>query len=251
MMFAQIAASIGYQVRILTLLADRAYDGDAHAVTEAWVDDLDKWIVFDTDFNLHYIDETGMPLNALELHQALIHGSMDRITVVKGAYRPEESDIEQRVPQPLLIPYYHYFYIDMRNDWLTNIYFPGHPKRSDRTSLRWQEAGEAPFLDRIPVTRDPSTLYWPLNHVEIAVGVKGQETEPAGVMVYLKTLTPNFDHFEVRIDEAVEFSHHESHLTWPFKPGLNALSVRAVNAFGVGGPPSRLEILWSPLRQGY
>lgn len=243
MTFAQLAASIGYQARLISLSNNR--EDSYHAVSEVWIDDFDKWVVFDTDFNVYYTDGSGSPLNVLELHQALISGRFTGITVMKGSYRPEAFDIEEARSQPLLLPYYRYFYVDMRNDWMTNVYFQGHPKRSDRSSLRWQDEGEVGFLDLKPVAHDRSELYWPLNHVEVRLGVTGDKKVPADVIVYLKTITPNFDRFEVRIDNLPSFSHRSSRLTWKLRPGLNVWTVRAVNGFGVGGLPSRLEVLWS------
>src|SRR5262249_16048808 len=131
MVFIQTAISVGYQARLLSLSPDKGEPG--HAVAEVWVDDLNKWVIFDTDFNLYYTDKSGSPLNALELHRALIRGKSADITVIKGAYRPERFDIEDINVQPLLLPFYRYFYIDMRNDWLVNAYFPGHPRKSDHS----------------------------------------------------------------------------------------------------------------------
>ena len=152
MVFTQAALSMGYQGRLFSLSLI-LIEIPGHAVTEVWVDDLNKWVAFDTDFNLYYIDKFGVPMNTLELHRVLMTGTATNLTVIKGGYRPEHFDVENSDVQPPLLPYYRYFFVDMRNDWLSNPYFVGHPKRSDFTSLRWQDSpDDIGFLDLKPIT---------------------------------------------------------------------------------------------------
>lgn len=243
MVFTQTALSMGYQGRLLSLSLNKGEPG--HAVTEVWVDDLNKWVVFDTDFNLYYVDKFGSPLNALELHRILMNGTAADLSVIKGEYRPEHFDVENTGAQPLLLPFYRYFYLDMRNDWLSNPYFVGHPKRSDFTSLRWQDSRDhVGFLDLKPTTSAEGDLYWPLNHVEIRLEINVNKERIIELGVYLKTITPNFDRFEVSMNGLPEISQRSSRLIWSLRPGMNTLTVQSVNTFGIKGPPSVLHILW-------
>jgi hypothetical protein len=236
---------MGYQARLLSLSLDKE-GPPGHAVAEVWVDDLDKWVVFDTDFNLYYVDKFRSPLNALELHRALISGRSAELTVIKGAYRPEKFDIEDAQEQALLLPFYRYFYIDMRNDWLSNSYFPGHPKQSDFASLRWQDnKDDIGFLDFKPTTSHERELYWPLNHVEVRLGINADKNTFGELIAYMNTITPNFERFEVNMNDSLEIAHRSSRLIWPLRPGANTLTIRAVNTFGVKGSPTFLSILWN------
>ncbi|NOT55533.1 MAG: transglutaminase domain-containing protein [Deltaproteobacteria bacterium] len=244
MTFVQVATSLGYQARLLSLYETPTREPE-HAVAEVWVDELGKWVVFDTDFNLYYRNQLGVPMNALELHEALVTGNVDSIQVVKGAYRPEHYDIEGALAQPLLLPYYRHFCIEMRNDWLSHPYFPGHPKRSDKNSLCWSDGkGFGPFNLR-PIARSPSDIYWPLNHVDIRLAMDVSGRDPMNLAVYFRTITPNFDRFEISLQGAPEFFHQSTFLRWQLKRGENRLQIRAVNAFGKKGPPSRLTIVWT------
>src|SRR5262249_18762060 len=147
--------------------------------------------------------------------------------------------------QPVLLPYYRYFELDMRNDWMTNVYFPGHPRRSDKAAMRWHDERAGRFLDLKPETTDEADLYWPLNHVEVRLQTEpGRMTRELGLV--LKTITPNFDRFEVSIDQSSPFSYRSSYLNWSLKPGINRLDVRSVNQLGVKGPVSSLELRWAP-----
>src|SRR5262249_20047410 len=101
------------------------------------------------------------------------------------------------------------------------------------------------FLDLKPETTDEADLYWPLNHVEVRLQTEpGRMTRELGLV--LKTITPNFDRFEVSIDQSSPFSYRSSYLNWSLKPGINRLDVRSVNQLGVKGPVSSLELRWAP-----
>jgi hypothetical protein len=57
----------------------------------------------------------------------------------------------------------------------------------------------------------------------------------------LKTLTPNFERYEVRIDRG-GWEVSGDGFIWEMHPGRNRLEVRTVNQFGVRGSVSSAEI---------
>ena len=246
MSFVQIAAALGYQARLLSLYSTPDKEPE-HAVVEVWVDELRKWVVFDTDFNLYYINQFGVALNALELHDALMTRRVEGIQAVKGAYRPERFDIEAASAQPLLLPYYRNFCIEMRNDWLSNTYFPGHPKRSEKNSLCWW-SDQGAWFDLRPVARDRSDLYWPLNDVDIRLALDTSREAATDLFIYLRTITPNFDRFEIN-ENNTAFFHNSSLLRWKLRPGKNTLAARSVNSAGIKGSPSLITVEWTKARK--
>ena len=154
-------------------------------------------------------------MNTLELHRVRLTGTATNLTVIKGGYRPEHFDVESSHVQPPLLPYYRYFFVDMRNDWLSNPYFVGHPKRSDFTSLRWQDSpDDIGFLDLKPITSLERDLYWSLNQVEIRLEVNVSNEKSIELTAYLKTITPNFDRFEFGMNGLPEIHHRSSRLMW-------------------------------------
>jgi len=243
MVFIQGAVAVGFQARLLSLYTNPNLEAD-HAVAEVWIDDLKKWVVFDTDYNLYYTSTLGMPLNALELHRALIGRRGNDVRTVKGPYRPERIDVEEASAQPVLLPYYRNFCIDIRNDWLTNTYFLGHPKRSDKASICWQDEKGIPFLNLKRVATVERDLYWPLNSVDMRLTVDSVSKRAANLTAYIKTITPNFNRFQITLQNGPEFPYKSSLVTWKLAPGRNALTIRAVNDFGVSGPTSSLAIAW-------
>ena len=74
-------------------------------------------------------------------------------------------------------------------------------------------------------------FYWSVNQTRIylVAGEKRLELE-----VQLETVTPNFAHYLVKIDEGT-WRESQGPLTWKLAPGENGLAVRSVNVFGKMG----------------
>ena len=236
MTFVQVAASLGFQARLVSLTKDGYVSSDMHAVAEVWSNRYDKWIVVDPDFNIWYTRK-GIPLNALEIHNAVIARAVDTIKIVKGVRR-SGGEFESRIPK--LYGYYRYFYVDMRNDWLTNRYFPGHPKRSDSATLFWDDPRLPSVLTLMTQTNSPHDLYWDINKTHACVGQPDIRT--MNLPVYIDTLTPNYTHFEIVVDGAQSIPENTAEFAWKLHVGRNSLAICSVNAFGHRGIPAKIAI---------
>jgi hypothetical protein len=131
---------------------------------------------------------------------------------------------------------------DLRNDWWTNHYFRGHPARSDRNTLHLEDprCPHLPDLNTalVQTTRREEDFNWTLNQTEIwAARPAGAD----GLRLAFKTVTPNFEHFEIVTDGGRVVSRSLV-FAWQLHPGENTLTVRSVNKFGVGGIPSTARL---------
>jgi len=87
-------------------------------------------------------------------------------------------------------------------------------------------------------TSRPKDMYWSVNQTR----VYAQAGEREGTLdVQFETVTPNFDHFLVQIDDG-EWTEHSGPLEWTLHPGDNELAVRGVNAFGMMGHIARARV---------
>ncbi len=59
----------------------------------------------------------------------------------------------------------------------------------------------------------------------------------------VETATPNFSHFEIRIDQG-EWQKSAAPLSWALREGENELEVRGVNLFGRAGRTARLQVAY-------
>ena len=229
--YIELLASIGVTARYVGLFK-------GHAVSEVWSDDYDKWIVIDPTYNIYY-EENGIPLNALELHNAWVNNKWKDIKV---AFGNKNREIE-KYPYKL-IDYYADFFIRMRNDWLTNLYPRWHAKsNSIMNGLEWSDAYTKNDMRIARETNKKEDMYWQLDQVYVKLA--GYKTGNDSIMLRLclDTVTPNFDKFEIMLDEAREIRYtNKSAFEWRLAKGLNVLYIRPVNKFGLKGKPSIISI---------
>ncbi|WP_198138270.1 transglutaminase-like domain-containing protein [Pelobacter propionicus] len=236
MTFIQVASALGHQARLVSLTKDGYESSDMHAIAEVWSNRYVKWVAVDPDFNIWY-ERDAMPLSVLEIHNAVMDRTTDRITIVKGRRRAD-AEFERRIP--ILFNYYRCFNVDMRNDWLSNRYFPGHPRRSDVATLFWDDRRLPPVLTLMTKINHPHALYWDINktHVSFVRSNKSTRTIP----IYMDTVTPNYSHFEITVDDAFRISEKSARFNWKLHKGRNSLTVCSVNSFGHRGVPVKVTV---------
>lgn len=147
-LFIQAYTSIGGSARRVQL---RFTPGDQHSVAEAWIRELNKWVVFDPDYDIYYTVD-NVPQNALELHSLWVNNDYARILVSEYLDSPNniynkgseklDSTLMRRVFEERnwtlwdktikkrdlnyyhnarfsvkLLNYYSFIFYPMRNDW--------------------------------------------------------------------------------------------------------------------------------------
>lgn len=229
--FLQACLSMGYQGRYLDINKE---GGTGHFVTEVWSNQFAKWVVMDPDYNVHY-EKAGIPLSAVELHNAWVQGRWKEVMVVEGPNGAKVPDIH--TTQFNMIDYYHHFSVDLRNDHLSHP-FPFWNRKDGY--LSWRD----PHTDGRPRAHqrfalDPMDLYWPLNSVDMEIG---REEDPYTLRVQFKGLTPDFETYLVRLDSNGKWFPTESGFAWKLHEGRNRIEVRVRNRMGITGPISHAEV---------
>ena len=150
----QIARVFGYHGRLLSLLDDGRTP--RHAVAELWVPDLDRWVLFDPDFNRFYgtVDD---PWDAVRIRDDYLAGN--RPPTVPGR-DPATVDYAER--RESLAAAYRNLEWHFRDDFWVNPYFPGHPARSDFNSVIWDDTRNSPVLHLKPRTGRREAVYFPV-----------------------------------------------------------------------------------------
>jgi hypothetical protein len=232
-LYCQIVLAMGHTSRLVSI---------GHGMAEVWSNQFQKWITMDAELDLHY-EKDGIPLNMLEVHDENFQPGPCRAQLIRGK-QAHASDVKKPSLDGMIK--YHLnpnVIVEMRNDWITNHYFAGHPRRSEYNTLIYEDprwplsipVGE--FLR--PRTSRKEDFYWTLNQTEIWVL---RSSSPDCLDLVFKTVTPNFDHFEIRVDGEAACDSTSDTFAWRLHEGENALSVVARNQFGIKGIASSIRL---------
>jgi hypothetical protein len=239
------AASLGWICRELAL---RRHQGAGmngtteHATTEIWSNQHRKWIMLDPTVNL-YLEKDGVPLNAYEIRQEWFYNNGKALVFVQGkdGRRLRKSDL------PLVITHYPGFGdLTLDPDELDKYGFIGYIPNTNLMDAR-EDYGQMFIVQddlcvgtswhKRSVPKNPAVdPYFPLGQTELDLWTDGK-----GVIVRLATMTPNFQSYEIKIDNG-RWQPSGSEFQWNLRPGVNRLQARTINAFGVHGPISSIEV---------
>lgn len=189
-----------------------------HTYSEVWSNQYCKWVRMDATSN-SYADRGGVPMSTYELRMALMKNDLDGVVgVTKGERKPVDVKFASRWKK---ISFY-----------MSNVYgtrpagkvFTVVDEFSDGAYHNW------------PHPENPMDLYFPINQAALTLVPDAQNLK-----VTIRTLTPNFDRFQVRID-GKEWADSKDMFTWALHEGENRLEARSVNKLGVEGPVSSVVL---------
>ena len=240
------AASLGWIDRQLCL---RRHQGVAkggsseHSSTEIWSNQYRKWVMLDPTANM-YIEKNGLPLNAVEIRTEWFYQAGKDLTFVirKERKRYKRADL------PIFLARFAYFGdLTVPDDELDKYGFIGFVTNTNLMDARPGD-GDIGFIvkdklcdgtqwhERLYPSNPAVDPYFPIHQAAMNLSV-----EEGKIKLSLRTLTPNFKEFRVRVDGGGWKSSGDS-FAWALRPGSNRVEVRAVNQFGVEGPVSTLVV---------
>lgn len=257
--FVACAAALGIPARTAHLgLAGcsfpRGHDvgNVGHCVAEAWCNQLSRWIVVDCDLNLHY-EREGMPLRALDVHDAWLLGESDQVAPVYeqplfvvpsgrtieilGEIMPECRGLGDEMVALKFVRFGRRhamdYYARLRiggMEWLD--------PRCPPTFVRHFEPGPA-----VRYTDHEADLYPTLNAVRIGAEPRWDQ-RGATLTITLEHCMPWFDRFEARFDGSA-WGAIEGSFDWPMREGHNRLEARVVNRCDRPGGTSSIEVAYA------
>jgi hypothetical protein len=240
------AASLGWVDRPLALRRHQgvaAHGGSTeHTTTEIWSNQHRKWVMLDPTSNM-YLEKDGVPLNAFEIRQEWFYHDGEDLVFVVGRERKKyrKSDLPvflQRFPgfgdltiDPDELDKYGFTaYVPNTNLMDTGLDY-------DHMFIVQDQLCDGTHWHKRTIPANPATdPYFPIGQAAMDLRV-----EERGIGIALKTMTPNFSRYEVRIDGG-RWKPSGDRFQWRPRPGSNRLEARAVNQFGVAGPISIAEL---------
>jgi Transglutaminase-like superfamily len=233
------ASALGWPARMVTASKD-GYIWN-HALVEVWSNQLNKWFLIDTDYNIIY-KSSGIPLSAFELcHDGPRLQKDGRLQIVGFAPLKPSLKITD------LLPLYRYVHIDMRNDWLTRKLVGGSPAGGD-LSTWWTARPDLNVLltSRIHI-KNKFKFNWKINTIKIyclgvAIDADGSRFLKIGLLGY----SPYFISFKYNIDNGAWILDKDGLFLIPLKHGRHQLFAAILGYGGNIGPRYSIEYRYAP-----
>jgi hypothetical protein len=221
----------------------------AHFVVEVWSNQYNKWVVLDADYNIHF-ERNGIPLSALQVHDALVGGLLDDVQVIKGTNLEGHYDAYEWPLKTAEV--YYYLRVHLKANHLSAPDEPPFDRYNDMVEFLddrttpWEDTADGYTYPTYRLTNlqtgDRQKLRGRLNQTFIEIS----SMEPASVTLKLDNSLLAFKHYQWRTfnDLGVPSEWTESDspfVDWQPNPRQVLVQIRGVNTRGVAGPSSAIR----------
>jgi hypothetical protein len=237
-----VMTAMGYVVRDLGVDSNHLVFGKSnhHGVNEVWSNEYAKWVLLDAKYDIHF-ERAGIPLSALELHEAARADQGKGIVKVQGPDRHEVPMKGLEFPTSSVLGYWWISYnpglktFTGKNDTRGVVVFDSAEFRS----TRWFRDTDRGLRDHwaygantfVPVS-DRHQINWSVGVPDVKI----RQAAPGEVDVTFFSVTPNLETYRMRLNNGSWQDVAGDRWHWKLNPGENVLHVRTRNRFGVEGP---------------
>jgi len=269
-LLVQLCTAFGWPARAVRMVQPYPggpLEGQAHLVSEVWINDLAKWVCFDAQINAYW-EYRGSPLSVLELQDLVCRGLGRKLRWRRfsplNLHRYMEARL-RRMGLPVSLTgaaLRLYSAVAAKSDFAMFFF---HPRFATGNNYIGRGSGRLPpSVEYVhPLGRPPQLIY---NHqfevyyrttgdrslVDFTCNLVDLDPHPPGpnqrqdrLLMRFRHCIPWFERLEVRLNDAPEWRPVGPEFEWPLKPGLNRLEVRGVNRLGFTTDASTYEV-WAP-----
>ena len=240
-----VMVSMGYVARDLGVDRNHEDMGRSihHGVNEVWSNDYAKWVLLDAKYDIHF-ERDGIPLSALELHEAVRADGGKGIVKMQGIDRRQATMEKPDAPEGTIRSYWWASYY-LRPNPFTEPHWSGGSRLLilDNDAFRnttWYRMGGSGKLAKhwayaasafIP-TRNRHEIEWTPGVPEL----RAQQIAPAELELRLRSATPNFKTYLSRVNGGPWEPFSGDRTRWTLRTGENRFEARTRNLAGVEGP---------------
>lgn len=189
-----------------------------HSYDEVWSNQFRKWVRMDATSN-SYAMRGGVPMSTYEFRMALMKDDLEGVVAVtRGVAKPVTA---KSAPSWKKIGFY-----------MADVY-GARPGAKVFTVVDEYSDG---IYHNWPHPENPMDLYFPINQAALTLLPEGRNLKVA-----IRTLTPNFETFRVRVD-GKKWADSKDAFAWTLHEGENRLEARSVNTSGIEGPVSTVVL---------
>lgn len=242
--YCSAAASLGWVDRTLALRRHKDYPGAGapeHTSTEIWSNQYRKWVVMDPTANM-YVEKEGIPLNGVEIRTEWFEREGKDLVFVVG----KERKRHRKADLPIFLGRFAGFGdLTVPANEMEKYGFIGYVPNTNlmdagddygKMFIVKDKWCEAKWHERTNPANPAVDPYFPIGQASLSLSV-----EDGKIKVAIKTMTPNFREYRMRVDGG-DWKTSGASLSWTLHPGSNRLEAKTVNQFGVEGPVSTVEL---------
>lgn len=228
----ELASALGWTGRLIGNMG--------HCIYELWSNQLNKWVLNDSLFNIHY-EKNGMPLSAREIREEFYKNRGHNVSTVWGM----DNHVISRGHVPpasecYVVYLFNNFFDFPLGDHIHPLLMPRdkHRRQASQSARKW--ANTLTCKGMVIGESAPYHLEYPINQTEIAL-IKEKDY----LVARLHHNMPNFDHLETRVGRGAwkrTIDQRDYELRWKAGKRPCLLQARCVNSMGVSGPTSHIRI---------
>jgi hypothetical protein len=237
-----VMTAMGYVARDLGVDSDHLVFGKSnhHGVNEVWSNEYAKWVLLDAKYDIHF-ERAGMPLSALEVHEAARADKGKNVVKVQGPDRRQVPMKGLEFPTSSVLSYWWISYnpglrtFTGKNDSRNVVVFDSPEFRA----TKWFRSTGRGLVEHWAYRANAFVPVSDRHQINWSVGVPKVNIEHAAegeVDVAFFSITPNLEMYRVRLNDGSWQDVAGDRWRWKLKPGKNVLDVRTRNRFGVEGP---------------
>jgi len=164
----------------------------SHGMNEVWINDLQKWVLFDAEFDAHY-EKSGLPLSAVEIRNEMWKDEGNEVVKVTG---PDREPVERERPDSYGVTPYTFKWVSWYPE--ANLFTRWPEKRSSKEIVFvddiwhqniWYRNSRKHYAydaDMFVKATDLDAIYWTPNTIRADITIKGTEAS-----VVITSETPN------------------------------------------------------------
>ena len=268
-LFVQGCNAAGLTARIVGINPKNSLAG---TVAEVYNNDFRKWMLVDAWMNC-YFERDGVPLSAVDYHNSMEKSDGIFLVFGENGYGTEYWDFKtgkadniphagkrvpvEDVPKKGFINMYYDVRIVLRNDTTVhpqpkeNIYVDGFMVPYNSRGGEWW-GPQLKWIDDKTVSQitcaNTNLIHefeWPLNEVNVNLQKISVPGAPVVIEARFKTLTPNFNRYNLEIDGR-DVKVDGDVYVWKLNKGRNTFKIATLNDAGREGFPSEYILEYDP-----
>jgi len=246
-----VLVSMGYVARDLGV--DRNHEDLSrsihHGVNEVWSNDYAKWVMLDAKYDIHF-ERNGIPLSALELHEAVRADGGKGVVKMEGVERHPVPMDKPDAPEGTIRSYWWAsYYLLTEPHWSGGSRLLVFDNEAFRNTTWYRATNEGKLVKHWAYAAHAFIPTGSRQQIEWTPGVpdlRARQVAPDTFEIQRRSATPNFKIYLTRIGGGSWKPLSGDRTRWTLQPGENRFEARTQNLAGVEGPVVSAVVEFKP-----